>query len=414
MACVSHTCNCYAAAVAAIASRSFENLCKRILGAVAALAVANDNDDDIERKYIKFVRNVYSLWSRSLGKMLIFRSRSFSSLDCVLFGGVLCVCAFVCAKRDVNPFRIFFLLLSFPFICVFSQSPSLSFFAMLCAVGRCSFDIFVRIIIIQNANEGYFCRNVFRCLLRPLARAASLLIRCSFVQTSDMLLCILMRIRGTWRVCALSAYYVFCFCVCECDAPTVTAKWKYVLRNGFGLVQMRVLVILGVEIRHTFKQKLFIYVLLFFFCGCDRNAFALSPSSRFKWNIIATKLYESHRRGIQDRCEEYAAWRSKCIHFESECVCGGHHRFGCGDWLKCLATIKTKLLSQTDNRRWRHYIDAEWVATAAHPNAFCDRIIIIIIIGAKCNGLRGTHTYGIIVQWICRVILGKTADTSSI
>lgn len=264
MACVSHTCNCYAAAVAAIASRSFENLCKRILGAVAALAVANDNDDDIERKYIKFVRNVYSLWSRSLGKMLIFRSRSFSSLDCVLFGGVLCVCAFVCAKRDVNPFRIFFLLLSFPFICVFSQSPSLSFFAMLCAVGRCSFDIFVRIIIIQNANEGYFCRNVFRCLLRPLARAASLLIRCSFVQTSDMLLCILMRIRGTWRVCALSAYYVFCFCVCECDAPTVTAKWKYVLRNGFGLVQMRVLVILGVEIRHTFKQKLFIYVLLFF------------------------------------------------------------------------------------------------------------------------------------------------------
>lgn len=45
-------------AVAAALSPFERNLCKRIPASLATFDVANDKDDDNERKYIKFIRNV--------------------------------------------------------------------------------------------------------------------------------------------------------------------------------------------------------------------------------------------------------------------------------------------------------------------------------------------------------------------
>lgn len=218
---------------------------------------------------------------------------------------------------------------------------------------RCSFDIFIRIIIIQNANEGYFCRNVFRCLLRPHFHRVSLLIRCSFVQRV-ICYCAFSCEYGAREECVL----------CQPTMPSATAsvcvsatlhrlRWN---GNMCSVMASFKCVCLSFWVWkfdiHSSRNYSFV-----FFCGFDRNALALLPvrsTSRFKWNIIATKLNESHRRGIQDRCEECAAWRSKCIHFDSECLVA-NDSVAVTD---SSARNNQNGIAIANRQRWLHYKDA--------------------------------------------------------
>lgn len=112
------------------------NLCKRIPASLATFVAANDKDDDNERRYIKFIRNVNILYLRSLVEMLT--SFALLLLSFLFWPLSLAVRSFVGAKRDVNPFRIYFSIPFFHCLCVRGFAWLIS--SVLCAGIRLTFS----------------------------------------------------------------------------------------------------------------------------------------------------------------------------------------------------------------------------------------------------------------------------------